>query len=692
MAQNFWLTPFVSKNSKKPKWISALNELGVKTPFDLLWILPNKYQPIIDEKEIFSLADLIPGQIIRVEGKLSHAYFKPLFFRKGVKILLHHAFAKLRTQKYQWNLQSFNIYPPTKEKWKSWESLEKITLIGTFSLVNGKLTLVNPKEEKLNYDEEKKEILLSYPQIKGISTLQWKKIIDSYFTKEWNNFPVTPEEFKLVESFKVIHGKNSPNENITLDEKIAIENLKTYELWCEQNLILKKKELRKLHKVSPMKTADIDDLLKLAPWPLTDEQLLVLKDVLKDLARPYPMRRLLQGEVGSGKTIIAFLSAYALATNNDVQIAIIAPTETLARQHYEKWMSFFNKANIKPVNTIAFYASLSTSEKKTLLKQIKDGESKIIIGTHALFQTDIIYLNLRYIIIDEQHRFGVEQRKALFAKGNFPHTLMMSATPIPRTLGLTHFGDLDQSIMTKSPYGSKKIKTRLVEKEHFEQFMNFIKTRLSLGEQIYVVAPVIDESEHFTYHLKYLDEYFRNSFKDYLTVQLHGKLNEVQQKENFNLFKIGKASILVATTMIEVGIDVSNASVICIFHPEQFGLSSLHQLRGRVGRGAKSGFCFLVAPYPLEVETKERLQFFEKNLDGFVLAEKDFNLRGQGNLWGIEQSGKLSSYRVAQIPQDKDLLFIAHELANKYYPMPNIILPSHLAMHFEGENNLQNWL
>lgn len=688
MTSNPWLIPFSESNGKKLKWIEALEVIGVKTPFDLLWILPNKFLPITDEDKIFSLADLTPGQYIRVRGRVSQSYFKPLFFRKGKgRPLLHHAFGKITSSKYQWKLQGFNLYPPAKDRWQQWDKLEAVTLVGVFDVVQGKITISNPKLENNELDKSLKELVISYPAIKGINTSQWNKLVENYIKKNWEAFPQTPEVFQLVQSFKTIHGV----EPHLIDDHLAIENIKTYELWCEQNLILQKKEQRKKTSIKPLLTSQIEFLLDKTPWPLTQEQQNALRDILDDLQKSYPMRRLLQGEVGSGKTIIAFLSAYALAKANKIQVALIAPTETLARQHFDKWVSFFGESD-KDVSCLAYYASFSTKEKKVILNKIKDGLCQVIIGTHALFQKDVEYKNLSYIIIDEQHRFGVEQRKTLFSKGNHPHTLMMSATPIPRTLGLTHFGDLEQSVMLKSPFGEKNIKTRLVEKTNFEQYLSFVKTRLQLGEQIYVVAPVIEESEHFTFHLKYLETFFTEHFSQYQVAILHGKLKEEEQRENFKQYLSGQAAILVATTMIEVGIDVANATVICIYHPEQFGLSSLHQLRGRVGRSKKSGFCFLVAPYALDQDARERLQFFEANLDGFVLAEKDFNLRGQGNLWGIEQSGKISPYRVARIPEDRDLLLTANELAQKQELKLKLVLPSHFLGHFDGDNEQHYWL
>lgn len=683
-----WLTPINSTSKKIPQWLTALHEHNIYSPFDLLWILPNKFQPIIDEKNIFSLAELQPGQIVRVEGKVHQVYFKPVFFRKARGPLLHHAFAKISSSKYHWKLNAFNLYPQSKLKWQQWQEKEHVTLVGAFDIHQGNLVLNNVKEEIQHSDSEKSEMLIAYPTIKGITPSQWKKLWEKYILAHWDTFPESPPEFHLKKSFQIIHGIVLG----TKEQEIqALEKIKMFEFFCEQNLLLHKKENRKSSTVTLLKVASPAEISKLAPWALTHDQSKSLAEILEDLRKNFPMRRMLQGEVGSGKTIIAFLSAYTLAKENNVQIAIIAPTETLARQHSEKWNIFFS-SHKKNVHMVAYYASLPTSDKKKLLEKIKNGECQVIIGTHALFQKDVIYKNLRYIIIDEQHRFGVDQRKALYSKGIKPHTLMMSATPIPRSLGLTHFGDLDQSIMTHAPFGEKKIKTRLVNEASYSQFLSFLKTRLALGEQVYIVAPVIEESEHFTYHIKHLETFFKEHFMEYTLTTLHGKMKEVDQVESFRLFQEGKISILIATTMIEVGIDVANATVMAIYHPEQFGLSSLHQLRGRVGRAQKNGFCFLVAPYNLEIDSRERLEFFEKNLDGFVLAEKDFNIRGQGNLWGIQQSGKISSYKVARIPEDSDLLFEAAELAKKIYPIDNLPFPSHLAEHFKGEIEDHYWL
>lgn len=681
-----WLKQFSSSNNKKkPLWIKALENYNIFTPFDLLWFLPNKYLPIIHEENIQTLAELEEGAIIQVSGTILKPYFKPLFFRKK-KPLLHHAFASIRGSKYQWDLQGFNLYPSSLEKWKSWAEKKSVTISGTFCIVKGKLTISNPKEYSFNFSNDNTESVISYPTIKGIKNQQWNKILETTKNLDWKDFPYSPSLFNLVESLKQIHW---PQKNSRISDKNAIENLKLYELWCEQKLLLYKKNTRKKNIISTLNIIPSDDLLKLAPWQLTSEQLFSLREILNDLSKNFPMRRILQGEVGSGKTIVSFLSALSLALCNPVQIAIIAPTETLARQHFEKWNDFFPNEKI---TCISYYASMTSSEKKKSLSKIKDGTAQIIIGTHSLFQKNVSFNNLRFIIIDEQHRFGVEQRKMLYEKGNHPHTLMMSATPIPRTLGLTYFGDIDQSIMKTTPFGEKKIKTRIVDSHNFSQFLNFLKTRLDLKEQIYIVAPVIEESEHFTYNLAYLESFFKRNFPNHSFTILHGKLTEDEQRTNFELFKSGKVCVLIATTMIEVGIDVGNATIMSIFHPEQFGLSSLHQLRGRVGRGSKTGFCFLVAPYNLDNQSKERLQFFEKTLDGFALAEKDSNLRGQGNLWGIEQSGRINPYKVARLPDDFEILIKANLMAQDENIILSNAIPSHLHLKFNDDNAPTHWL
>lgn len=680
-----WLTDFFpNKSKKKPQWIKILEEHRIFTPFDFLWTLPNKYLPLIREENIQTLADLEEGNVIIVTGKLLKPYFKPLYFRRK-KPLLHHAFASIRGKKYQWNLQGFNLYPPSIEKWKSWAEKEEITIQGTYSIHKGKLTLTNPKEENLSYDTTSDSVT-TYPAMKGIRNQQWNKILSSVHNLNWSEFPETPDVFNLKNSIQQIHW---PEKTSVVTEKEAIENLKFYELWCEQKLLLFKKNIRKKISIDALKIQSYEEVIKLSPWNLSIDQENSLKEILADLSQKFPMRRMLQGEVGSGKTIVSFLSAISIVSQNNVQVAIMAPTETLARQHYEKWNYFFSKQKVR---CVAYFASLSSIDKKNILTAMKSGDAQVIIGTHSLFQKDVHYNNLRYIIIDEQHRFGVEQRKSLYEKGYQPHTLMMSATPIPRTLGLTHFGDLDQSIMKSSPFGEKKIKTRLVGSSNYEQFLSFLKTRLELKEQVYVVAPVIEESEHFTYHLSFLESFYKENFPSYPFVVLHGKLTEEKQKENFALFKDGKIPILIATTMIEVGIDVPNASIMCIYHPEQFGLSSLHQLRGRVGRGLKVGFCFLLAPYSLDISSKERLTFFENTLDGFALAEKDSNIRGQGNLWGIEQSGKVNPYKVARLPDDLEILMKANLLAtSEEVELPKAI-PSHLQLKFKDVHNPTHWI
>lgn len=397
------------------------------------------------------------------------------------------------------------------------------------------------------------------------------------------------------------------------------------------------------------------------PFELTNAQKRVLKEIRKDVGSGIQMNRLLQGDVGSGKTLVA-LMAMLIALDNNYQACLMAPTEILATQHYATIKEFLKGID---VNVELLTGSTKKKDRERILGGLLTGDVQLIIGTHALIEETVVFKSLGMAVIDEQHRFGVEQRAKLWVKNqNPPHILVMTATPIPRTLAMTLYGDLDVSVIDELPPGRKPIRTIHQFDSKKKELYNRIKNELDLGRQIYFVYPLIEESEKID--LKNLEdgyEQVKAAFPECNVVKVHGKMKPAEKDEQMNLFATGKAEIMVATTVIEVGVNVPNASVMVIENAERFGLSQLHQLRGRVGRGADQSYCILVTGYKLSEVTRKRIQIMVDSNDGFEIAEADLKLRGPGDLEGTQQSGVAFDLKIANLAKDGQLLQYVRNIA-----------------------------
>ena len=394
------------------------------------------------------------------------------------------------------------------------------------------------------------------------------------------------------------------------------------------------------------------DFIKSLSFKLTNSQNKVLDDIFRDMTSDKQMNRLVQGDVGCGKTIISFVAMFNVIKNG-FQSVLMAPTEILARQHYESAKKLFFKYNIKVELLVG---SLKESEKKAIREKIENGEVDIIIGTHAVFQEKVVYKNLGFVITDEQHRFGVKQRLLLSKKSNNPDILVMSATPIPRTVGLVMFCDLDISTIDELPSGRGKVNTYFVDENYEERYMNFIKKHISEGRQAYIVCPLVDESD--TLELQSVINLYKRLkeryFQDVEIEFIHGKIKPVDKDRIMKNFENGKIKVLVATTVIEVGINVPNSNIMVIYNAERFGLSQLHQLRGRIGRGNYESFCILVSNNK-STNVKKRMDIMCSSNDGFYISEQDFLLRGYGDILGYRQSGK-ARFKILNIQKDYELL------------------------------------
>mgnify|MGYP000943996502 FL=1 len=394
------------------------------------------------------------------------------------------------------------------------------------------------------------------------------------------------------------------------------------------------------------------DFIKSLSFKLTNSQNKVLDDIFRDMTSDKQMNRLVQGDVGCGKTIISFVAMFNVIKNG-FQSVLMTPTEILARQHYESAKKLFSKYNIKVELLVG---SLKESEKKVIREKIENGEVDIIIGTHAVFQEKVVYKNLGFVITDEQHRFGVKQRLLLSKKSKNPDILVMSATPIPRTVGLVMFCDLDISTIDELPSGRGKVKTYFVDENYEERYMNFIKKHISEGRQAYIVCPLVDESDTLELQsvINLYERLKERYFQDVEIEFIHGKLKPVDKDRIMKNFENGKIKVLVATTVIEVGINVPNSNIMVIYNAERFGLSQLHQLRGRIGRGNYESFCILVSNNK-STNVKKRMDIMCSSNDGFYISEQDFLLRGYGDILGYRQSGE-ARFKILNIQKDYELL------------------------------------
>jgi ATP-dependent DNA helicase RecG len=484
--------------------------------------------------------------------------------------------------------------------------------------------------------------------------------------------PSLREKLGLIprqEAFWKVHW---PDENVSLSQlqgwrtpahiRLIFEEL----FFLELGLEIKRRKLRQQPGIAfALDKKSRDALKRILPFHPTAAQKRVLKDIAEDMAKPTPMRRLLQGDVGAGKTIVAFQAAI-IAIENGYQMALMAPTEILATQHYLSARKILENAGYR---IVLLTGSLEQDRKRDVRRHIAAGDAQLVIGTHALIQDKVEFDNLGLVIVDEQHRFGVMQRLKLMKKSNgaealIPDMLVMTATPIPRTLALTLYGELDVSVIDELPPGRTPIVTRRVSDERAHEVFDFVRKQVKAGHQAYVVYPVIEEAEdkELKPAIKMFDAIRKQVLPDLKIGLLHGRMNADEKDLTMKQFKDGAIQVLVATTVIEVGVDVPNATVMVIEHAERFGLSQLHQLRGRIGRGAAKSFCILMTGPKISPEGEQRLNKMVETGDGFEIAETDLQLRGPGEFFGTKQAG-LPAFRVANLLRDRDLLELARKEA-----------------------------
>ncbi len=543
-------------------------------------------------------------------------------------------------------------------------------------------TIDQPKMYKIEeYAALIGRLLPRYPLVKGLTNNAVTKAVEQAFLHVGKLEEFIPEEIlkrlSLIEYFEAVKGIHFPQNEEQLEKarrRLAYNEFLLFVI----NLRLLKQNQEEIKNSYPMiEVADVKRLLEQLPYKLTKAQENAWKDIQNDLSGENVMNRLIQGDVGSGKTILALL-ALLTAAGNGYQGALMAPTEVLAAQHYESFKELIDKYNITTLKPVLLTGALSAKDKKEAQRQIKEGEVNCIIGTNALIQSKVEYKNLALVITDEQHRFGVRQRESLAGKGLNTHVLAMSATPIPRTLAIILYGDLHISIINELPAGRVPIKNCVVGTDYRNTAYKFIKDQVEQGRQAYVICPMVEEGEldgvtNVTDYTQTLREVLPPS----ITVEmLHGKMKPAQKDEIMESFARRDIDVLVSTTVIEVGINVPNATVMMIENAERFGLSQLHQLRGRVGRGKHQSYCIFINTSESD-EAKQRLSIMNKTNDGFVIAEEDLQQRGPGDLFGVRQSGELN-FRVGDIYHDADLVkesaMDADRILNED---PNLDFPQH---------------
>ncbi len=650
-----------------PKLGAKLAVREIHTVEDLLYFLPKAYE---DRRSFTPLRAVKVGERVTVRGEIVLA--GPVSFRrrKVFEIVISDGEGLLAAKWFHFNERKFKeLFRPGKE----------VILSGEVSFFAGRKEIIHPEVEFPGEQEDLSlhvgRILPVYPTIEGLSPKVLRRII-SRAVKDFAPKLVSfiPHEILrrrgLLPLSLAIEGLHFPKDEDDLSSLNEGRSLYHKSLafdeffFLELAMALRKSRVAKSPGISfRVDSEKVKLFLKALPFKLTRAQKRAFEEIKRDMAKAYPMNRLLQGDVGCGKTVVAFLAAL-IAIDNGYQVALMAPTEILAEQHYS---NFRRLAGISGVEIALLTGGRTTREKKKIYEGLASGHIHFVIGTHALFQEAVQFKKLGLVIIDEQHRFGVLQRAALRekAKGVDPDTLVMTATPIPRTLAMTVYGDLDVSVIDEMPAGRRPVKTMLFSAKERHKAYAIVRQELEKGHRAYVVFPLVEESEKMdllaaTTMAEYLQ---KEVFPEYKVGLLHGKMRPTEKERVMRAFKQGEIQVLVSTTVIEVGVDVPEATVMVIENAERFGLSQLHQLRGRVGRSDRESYCLLIADkLSPDSEAYRRLRILCQTNDGFRIAEEDMKIRGPGELLGTKQSGFLQ-FRRADLVRDHDMLAVAREEA-----------------------------
>lgn len=641
-----------------------LAEQGISTAGDLLWFFPFRYE---DRRHPTRIADIGRHleEYVLLRGKVmsARAHVSPIKRMRLFEVVLEDASGGVRLVFFNQPFLARQI-----------ERGDRLAVWGApRATPSGHIQIESPAWEKFEGEEsEEGEIVGIYSKVGNIPPLQLRRMIASALDEALPALPdEMPEEIRvhfgvigLHEAIEAIHRPKELTEEFLKLRSPAHLRVIMQEFFAFQLALRVRRasdEVRRKSRQIVVDDAIREEVRSILPFHLTAAQKRVVKEIAGDMQSPKPMYRLLQGDVGSGKTIVALIAAM-IAIRNGHQVALLAPTEILVEQHYQRIRQLLDDSVVVARAT----GSMAAGERRTLLAGLREGFIQLVIGTHALIEEKVQFKSLGLAIVDEQHRFGVEQRQKLFAKGDSPDILVMTATPIPRSLALAMYGDLELSVIDELPPGRQQIRTEVRDGSAIERVYKFIETEIASGAQAYVIYPIIEESEKS--NLKPLTvgfEKIRKRFLNRRVAMIHGRMSAEEKEETMQQFKRGEVDILVSTTVIEVGIDVPNASVMLIIDADRFGLSQLHQLRGRVGRGTRKSWCVLIHDDEEGSAGSERLRLFAETRDGFQVAERDLEIRGPGEFLGTRQSG-VPRFRFGNILRDHDLMERARDAAIEF--------------------------
>lgn len=637
-----------------PNRVKLLNKLKIYTLKDLLEYYPRDYE---DRSKPKNLCECVDGEEVLIEamptGKISEMH-------KG-KMTISKLIVKDQTGTcyITWFNQGY-----LRDKFQPGKMYR---FFGKISIKSSRFEMNSPVYDEIDQNKNTGKIIPIYPLTYELKQSTLRKVIENGLLEVKGQLPETLPEYILKENnlwdinntIERIHFPIEFSDFNKARERLVFEELLTMQLAL---LKLKNNYEHETNGIQFSKDAKMSDVINILPFKLTKAQLRVLEEIDSDMESNKPMNRLLQGDVGSGKTVIAMISAYK-AVKSGYQATIMAPTAILASQHLESFQGILEKLGIR---TELLISSVTKKRKAEILEKLQNGEIDILIGTHAILEENVVFKNLGLVVTDEQHRFGVKQRGTIASKGQNPDIIAMSATPIPRTLALILYGDLDISIIDELPPNRKKIETYAVRKNMEERVNNFIRKQIEDGRQAYIVCPLVEENEDMEglqSVIELAERYQKETFSEFKVAYLHGKMKPKEKDEIMQRFKDGEIQILIATTVIEVGVNVPNSSIMVVENAERFGLAQLHQLRGRVGRGEYQSYCIL--KYEGNSETiRQRMKVMCDTNDGFIISEKDLELRGSGDFFGTEQHG-LPEFKIANLFEDIAVLKRVQSLALK---------------------------